>query len=178
MYAGPHAATCNSTQVNVTSRHLRAAALAAVVAFALFFGVPRPAQAFLDKTRFVAHLGVAYFCFHHWVLKPYEEHRFDAGAPHRISTIVKGGVALLFAVHEVRVAERIAHTSPDPLLHRLDGGVTALIASFAVIGTRFKNGQFSPDDVKGLETATSAVGADAAAGGAPIKDVPVAVPGG
>jgi hypothetical protein len=161
----------------MTSRRFPAAAIAIVVIFGLFLAVPRPAQAFLDKTRFVAHLGVAYFCFHHWVVKPYEEHQFDPGAPHRTATIVKAGVALLFAVHEVRVAERIALLSKDPLLHRLSGGVIALTQSFGSIGQRFKNGQFSPTDVQTLTSATSALGTDSAAGGAPIKDVPVAVPG-
>jgi hypothetical protein len=154
------------------------AAVALVLALTMLVGVPRPAQAFLDKTRFVAHLGVAYFVFHHWVLRPYEQHAFDPGAPHRTSSIIKAGVALLFAVHEVKVAERIAALSPDPLLHKLNAEVIALGAAFATIGTRFKGGQFSPTDVQSLTTSTSTLSTDAAAGGAPIKDVPVAVPGG
>jgi hypothetical protein len=36
----------------------------------MLFGAASPSSAFLDKTRFVAHLGVAYFAFHHWVLLP------------------------------------------------------------------------------------------------------------
>jgi len=52
-----------------------------VLAAALLIGSSSPASAFLDKTRFVAHLGVAYFCFHHWVLVPYEHGAFNAGAP-------------------------------------------------------------------------------------------------
>lgn len=38
---------------------------------AMLAGAVRPAPAFLDKTRFLAHLGIAYFVFHHWVMKPY-----------------------------------------------------------------------------------------------------------
>jgi hypothetical protein len=136
------------------------------------------ADAFLDKTRFVAHLGVAYFCFHHWVLKPFQAGDFNAGAPHRISTIVKGGAALLFAVHEVKVAEKIAKTSNDPLLQKLDGGLTDLTASFGAIGTKLKSGHFDPADITALQGKSDAVAAGAAADGAPIKDVPVAVPGG
>ena len=153
-------------------------AVALVLALSLLMGVPRPAQAFLDKTRFVAHLGVAYFVFHHWVLRPYEQHAFDSGAPHRTSTIIKAGIALLFAVHEVKVAERIAAVSPDPLLHKLNGEVVALGAAFLAVGSRFKAGQFNPTDVQSLSSSTSSLSTDAAAGGAPIKDVPVTVPGG
>jgi len=157
---------------------IRTAAAAALIAVALLISAARPASAFLDKTRFVAHLGVAYFCFHHWVLKPYEQHAFDPGAPHRTSTIIKGGAALLFAVHEVRVAGKIAHMSKDPLLQKIAGGVDSLDGSFGAIGAKLKSGHFSPDDIKMLQTQTSSVGAAAAAGGAPIKDVPVAIPGG
>jgi len=151
--------------------------IAVLLAIAVCGGTMRPADAFLDKTRFVAHLGVAYFAFHHWVMRPYESHAFDPGAPHRTSTIVKAGIALLFAVHEVRVASKIAHTSKDPLLQKIAGGVDQLGGSFGAIGQRFKSGQFSPDDVRSLQSITSSVAGAAAANGAPIKDIPVAIPG-
>lgn len=136
-----------------------------------------PSYAFLDKTRFVAHLGVAYFCFHHWVLKPYEGGAFESGAPHRTASIVKAGAALLFAVHEVRVAEKIAHTSKDPLLQHLDGGITQMMRSFSAIGNNFKQGKFNPEDVATLKTQTGSISQQAAQDGATIKDVPVSVPG-
>jgi len=141
-----------------------------VALFSASFG---RADAFLDKTRFVAHLGVAYFCFHHWVLKPYQEGDFAGGAPHRISTIVKGGAALLFAVHEVKVSEKIARTSNDPLLQKLDGELANLTGMFDTVGQKLKSGHFSPADITGLKSATDGVAADASASGATIKDVPV-----
>ena len=145
----------------------------AALALALFLGFARPSNALLDKTRFVAHLGVAYFCFHHWVLKPLQDGDFANGAPHRVATIVKGGAALLFAVHEVRVSERIARKSNSPLLHSLDGKLVGLATSFAAVGTALKAGHFAPDDVKQLTASTTDVSADAAAAGEPIKDVPI-----
>ncbi len=78
----------------------------------------------------------------------------------------------------MRVASKIARESKDPLLQKLSGGVTSLSESFGTIGQRLKSGQFSPDDVKRLVSSTTSLGSAAAAGGAPIKDVPVAVPGG
>jgi len=151
--------------------------LVLALACGIFAGTLRPSSAFLDKTRFVAHLGVAYFCFHHWVLKPYQEGAFQDGAPHRISTIVKGSVALLFAVHEVKVAQKIAETSDDPLLKKLDAGVSQLAGSFAGVGEKLKSGNFSPQDVQGLSSVTDLFRSQASASGATIKDVPVAVPG-
>lgn len=160
-----------------TRRSARAGITAGLIAVALLLGAAQPAQAFLDKTRFVAHVGVAYFCFHHWVLKPYQEQQFASGAPHRTATIIKGGVALLFAYHELKVANKIAQTSKDPLLHKLAGGIDALTGSFGTIGQRLKSGHFSPDDVKSLDSATTSLGTAAAAGGMPIKDKAVPLPG-
>ncbi|MBV9439385.1 MAG: hypothetical protein JOZ24_05270 [Candidatus Eremiobacteraeota bacterium] len=151
--------------------------VAALLAIALGAAALAPAQALLDKSRFALHLGIAYFAFHRWVLKPYKTHAFDNGAPHRTATIVKGGVALLFAVHEVRVASKIAHLSKDPLLQKIAGGVDQLGASFGTVGQRLKGGQFSPDDVSALDGATTSLGSAAAGAGAPIKDRPVAIPG-
>lgn len=147
--------------------------LGAMLTLALIASFARPSYAFLDKTRFAAHLGVAYFCFHHWVLAPYQNHAFDNGAPHRTSTIVKGGAALLFAVHEVKVAEKIARKSNSPLLHKLDGKLVGLTASFATVGAALKSGHFDPSAITGLKSSTDTVSDDAAKAGNPIKDVPI-----
>jgi hypothetical protein len=145
--------------------------LIATLIGALLAGSVTPSFAFLDKTRFVFHLGIAYFSFHHWVLKPYQQGAFSSGAPHRISTIVKGGAALLFAVHEVKVADRIAKKSSDPLLQKLDSGVSALESQFGSIGTKLKSGQFDPKDIAALTASTTALSGSAAAGNLIIKDV-------
>lgn len=150
--------------------------LAAALTLALVASFARPSNAFLDKTRFAAHLGVAYFAFHHWVLGPFQHGDFSNGAPHRTSSIVKGGAALLFAVHEVKVAEKIARNSNSPILHKLDGKIVGLAASFATVGSALKAGHFSPDDIKNLGSTTDSVSNDAAAAGEPIKDIPVAIP--
>ena len=151
--------------------------LVGAIAGAIVVGSLAPSNAFLDKTRFVAHLGVAYFCFHHWVWKPYEDGAFSAGAPHRTSAIVKGGMALLFAVHEVGVAKKIADKSNDPLLRKLDGSLGELTASFATIGQKLKSGHFDPKDLDGLKDMAGSVKSQASAYGLNLKDVPVAIPG-
>lgn len=153
------------------------AALALALVGALIAGSSRPADAFLDKTRFLAHLGVAYFAFHHWVLKPYEQGSFANGAPHRTVSIVKAGAALLFAYHEAKVSQRIAEKSKDPLLQKLDAGVTSLMGALTSVGTRMKAGQFYQGDMSTLTSQTSSLQSSAAANGAAIKDVPAAVPG-
>lgn len=151
--------------------------VAITLAIAMLFATVQPSSAFLDKTRFAAHLGIAYFCFHHFVLKPYQEHKFDAGAEHRTTNIIKGGAAMLFAVHELKVAQKIAHDSKSPLLHKLDGKLVALGATFATVGAALHSGKFEPQSVDSVKSSTDDVGNDAAAAGEPIKDVPVAIPG-
>src|SRR5471032_702691 len=147
--------------------------LVAALVCALVAGFAKPSDAFLDKTRFVAHLGVAYFCFHHWVVKPYEAGEFANGAQHRTSSIVKGGAALLFAYHEVRVAQKIAHESKSPLLHALDNKLIGLGASFAAVGDSLKAGHFSMNDINGLKAQAEAFKTQAASAGEVIKDVPI-----
>lgn len=159
---------------NVQKRRI---SLVAALVVALLAGALSPSYAFLDKTRFAAHLGIAYFCFHHWVMRPYQEGAFNDGAPHRTATIVKGGAALLFAIHEVRVAERIAHESKDPLLQKVDGGVQTLMTGFSTVGQKLKSGQFDPKDIQALQAQAATVTTEAATDGVKIKDVPAALPG-
>jgi hypothetical protein len=148
-----------------------------VLAVGIFVASFSPASAFLDKTRFVAHLGVAYFCFHHWVLVPYERGAFNAGAPHRTVKIIKGGAALLFAVHEVQVAKKIADRSHDPLLHSIALKLAVMGVSFGAIGHELQSGHFNPSDIMQLKGETEGVNSDSTAAGAPIHDVPATLPG-
>lgn len=134
-------------------------------------------HALLDKTRFVAHVGVAYYAFHHWVLTPYRAGQFAAGAAGRTRAFAKGGLALLFAAHEVNVAEKVAHGSRDPLLQKLDGELVKLRGSLTAIGNRAKAGQLTDADIQSLDDTTTQIGRDSAAGGQPIRDVQAAIPG-
>ena len=133
--------------------------------------------ALFDKTRFVLHLGAAYFAFHHWDLKPFQQGKFSAGAPGRTANLVKGGLALAFAAHEVLVARKVAQNSKSALLQKLDGSMNSLSTEMSAIGAKLKGGNLNPTDIKSLDTDTQNFGAASAAAGQPIKDVPVAIPG-
>ena len=160
------------------TRNLKSFLLAASLAAALVVGLAKPSQALFDKTRFAAHLGVAYFCFHHWVSNPYREGKFTAGTPHRTASLVKAGAALLFAVHEVKVSNKIAHNSKDPLLQKLAGSLDNMQSSFASVGDRFKHGNFKKEDLDTLNGSYGSVDSDTKAAKINVKDVPVAIPGG
>ena len=113
--------------------------------------------AFLDKTRFVAHLGIAYFAFHHWVWKPYQAGAFKSGANGRIKNMIKGGVALLVAVHEVDVARNIANKSSTATLKLLVKPINALYAAFGKVGSELKKGVLNVADLTNLNGLTGTI---------------------
>ena len=138
----------------------------------------KPSYALFDKTRFAADLGIAFFCFHHWVLKPYREGAFAAGAPHRTKALIKAGAALLVAMNRVKKADEIAHDSKSPLLQKVAGSLDQMTASFGSLGQRLKGGQFNPKDVDDLNSTVDQVGSGASTAiGRPIKDVAIPDPG-
>lgn len=136
-----------------------------------------PSFAILDKTRFAAHLGVAFFAFHRWVYNPYKAGSFKTGAQGRTKTLVKGGAALLFAVHELKVSSDIAHKSKSPLLQKLAGSLDSLKGEYSSLGAKLKGGQFNPADIEAANTHVSAAGAGAAAAGVAAKEKETAIPG-
>jgi hypothetical protein len=143
----------------------------------LAVGMARPAYAMFDKVRFATDLGVAFFAFHHWVYKPYQEQAFSAGAPHRTKALIKGGAALLFTLNRLKAANKITHNTKDPALAKLGGMIDGLTTSFSNVGQRMKGGQFKPEDVTSINSTVDGITSTAASTGIKVKDVPVAIPG-
>lgn len=165
------------TRLRTTALQKVKAPIITLVALGTLAGPFSSSFALLDKTRFVAHLGAGFFAFHHWVLSPFQHGQFSAGAPGRTGSMVKGGLALLFAVHEVKVAENIAHKSNDPLLQKLDASLMKLEGSFGSLGQSLKQGKLDPAQINSLAQDTSGLASTAAAGGQPIRDIPTPIPG-
>jgi hypothetical protein len=162
---------------NFKMQQLKRISLCGVLIFTLLAGTLKPSYALFDKTRFVLHLGAAFFAFHHFVYNPYKAGAFQSGAPHRTKALVKGGLALLFAVHEVKVANEIAHKSNSPLLHKVANSLDAMQSSFASVGQKLKGGHFDPSDADSVNDVVNSVGAGALAAGIPIKDRAIPIPG-
>ena len=128
-----------------------------------------PSFALLDKTRFAVDLGEAFFSFRHFVYTPYKEGKFESGAPGRTKALVKGGVALLFAVNRIKAADNIAHKSKSPLLHKLAGTLDNLQNEYSTLGQKLKGGQFNPADIETAHAHVKAAGAGATAAGIEVK---------
>ena len=111
--------------------------------------------AIFDKTRFLFHMGLAYYAFHHFVYKRYKEGGFARGAPHRFRNIVKAAIAIWFTYHELKKAYQIANNSHSKLLHALVSPLNALIGRANSVHARLSKGQYS-DGYSGFEGHTDA----------------------
>ncbi len=151
--------------------------LTVALGLSTLIGLSSTSFAFLDKTRVVGHLGVAFFAFHHWVISPYQHGKFAANAPGKVGSYVKGGLALLFAAHEFKAAQNIAHKSKDPLLQKLDAGLQNLTGNFGKAGQNLKSGNFNPAELESLNNDATLLSSQATSNGYPIKDIAVPVPG-
>ncbi|MGI8827343.1 MAG: hypothetical protein ACR2JC_17215 [Chloroflexota bacterium] len=125
-----------------------------------------------DKTKFLLHLGAAYYAFHHFVYSPYKAGKLSR---HHLFTVGKAVLALVFAGHEVHTAYTLAKNSNSKTLHVLIAPMTALSSTFAAIGAKFKHGQVSSSDVTALNGQTSSFSGLAKSHGFPIVDKKVSI---
>jgi hypothetical protein len=116
------------------------------------------------KTKFVAHMALAVGAFHHYVYKPLTGGELAAGAPGRVKTVLKAGVATLFAVHELKAANAAALSDARlrPLAERID----ALLGRLTKLG-----GSLNPAAILGSAGAISALTAASGGLGVNIKEV-------
>jgi hypothetical protein len=133
--------------------------------------------ALFDKTRFLLHMGLAYFAFHHFVYAKWKAGAFKSGASHRTLNIAKAAIAVLFTYHELKKAYDIAKGSHSATLHALIAPINAVLKGFNSAYSKLKNGQFSDAIVSGLSTTTGTLSGTASKAGYAIKDIPVTIPG-
>lgn len=159
-------------------QHITARTLAVLaLVFALLAGVSAPAfaghasattaalpaasraqthAAFLDKTRFLAHAGIAFFAIHH-EYKRFREGYFASSARHRTRNIVVAAAVLLIAYHEAKVAYGIAEKSHSKTLHALVKPFDALVTEIEAVRGRFTKGDASSSDLASLNNDTTSI---------------------
>lgn len=127
---------------------------------------PHAHSAILDKTRFLLHMGFAYYAFHHFVYDRFHhkvvasdgtvsyENEFAKGAPHRTANLVKAAIAILFTVHEVKTAYDIANKSHSATLHALVKPLNVLVAAVSGEYAKLRGCQASGDTSTADTTAT------------------------
>lgn len=141
----------------------------------------RPASAaathaeFLERTRFLADLGLAYYAFHHFVYARYQNGGFSYGTRGRAANFVKAGIALLFAYNRMSAAEKIAAKSHSHLLHILASPLTLLVGGVVLERTRLQHGQYQAGDMRQLGDSFDSFNRTATAKGYAIRDLPVTI---
>jgi len=135
--------------------------------------------AFLDKTRFLIDMGVAFWCIHH-VYAKYKTGYYASGESGRAKHIIAAGIVLFIAYNRLQAAYKTANKSNSPTLHKLVSPLNTLLGKTQSTATAFKGGNFDPKSVDDLNSTTSQVGSQAHSGGYSIKDIqpPVGVPAG
>jgi hypothetical protein len=176
-------------------------ALAAAPAAPAAGGMQTHAGVF-DKTRFVLHMGFAYYAIHHFVYDRFRhkvvqadgtvtyENLFAKGAPHRIANLVKAALAILFAVHELKVSYKIAQnmyaklrgcqSSAEQSGSAESATPTPLpTAEPAPSGTPLAGStcQYSDQDITNLNSGLASFGKQASQDGVTITDRTVPIPG-
>jgi len=132
--------------------------------------------ALFDKTRFLAHAGVAFFVIHHEYGR-YKQGYFAAGSSGRIRHLAVAAVALVLAIHEAKVAYGIAKTSNSKTLQLLAAPFASLSTTMDGIRGKFVKGQGSASDFQSLNDATTSINSTASSNGVgTIKDVAAPLP--
>ena len=106
--------------------------------------------AVFDKSRFLLHMGFAYYAFHHFVYARYRQGAFARGASHRVLNFAKAALALAFAYHEVKVSINIANSSHSGFLHALVRPLNALGDKMSSVKNDLQGGNFNDMSMKGL----------------------------
>ena len=158
------------------STHAQAQGTTRVSAASAQVTVASRAQLF-DKTRFLLHAGAAFYAFHHFVYKRYQQGGFAANASGRKGNFVKAAIALVFAYHELHVAYGIANGSSSKTLHLLVAPINKVLSLFDAEKTKLTNGNYSDSDLTNLNSSVTSLGSTASSAGYGIKDVTVPVPG-
>lgn len=117
-----------------------------------------------DKAKFVLHAGLAFGAFHHFIYRPYTEHRL-----HGVLALGKAGLAGLFTVHELKLAKADAESSPT--LCKLVAPFDRASAALSGEVDKIKSDKATAGDMDGLGKQVDALQAGAKSAGVETPDV-------
>ena len=121
------------------------------------------------NTKFVLHMGLAFGAFHRYIYKPLKYGYFRSGSPHRLRTAAKAALAVVFIVHELRIAheDALASNQLRPLLNKLDN----LLSRIGALVPGLHGGSANAGAISGASSAVDAVGSQSGGLGLPIHDI-------
>jgi len=98
---------------------------------------PQAQPAFLDRTRFLVDMGVAFWCIHH-VYAKYKTGYYASGEKDRTKHIIAAGVILFIAYNRLQAAYKRANESNSKTLHALVAPINALLGKTNSTATALK----------------------------------------
>jgi hypothetical protein len=114
---------------------------------------------------FLAHAGLAYYVFDHYIYKPYKAGDLTHGFTHKLK-LVEAGLAAVFVYHEMKLA--ITDVKGSKLAF-LAVPITALVAKLSGLGSKLGGGDTSA--LSGVEGDLGAIQSQAGAKGFNIKQI-------
>ena len=122
------------------------------------------------KTKFVLHVGLAFGAFHRYLYKPLRAGVFGKPLSHK-AALVKAALATAFIVHELKIANTDAQSSP--ILTKLVSPLTALHDKVSAMVAGLKAGHYDPAQINSAQSDVASIASQAGAAGAQVKDLPV-----
>jgi hypothetical protein len=121
------------------------------------------------NAKFLFHAGLAFGAIHRYIYKPLRNGALRHGAPGRIRVLLKGAVAAVFAVHELKLAheDALASNQLRPLANRVD----SLDRKLGALVSGLKHGSIDPAAILSSSGAADALGSASHGLGFGIKDI-------
>ena len=120
------------------------------------------------KTKFVAHVGLAFGAFHRYLYKPLRAGTFTTGTKtHRVLVFAKAGATALFIKRELRLAIDDVQANPT-LCSTIAAPLGSLSANIAGFVDQLKGGDTS--GIATAEKAVTSIESAASGGGVPITE--------
>ena len=139
--------------------------------------VAQTRTAFLDKTRFLADLGIAYFCIHH-VYKNYKKGLYAKGADGRLRHIIVAGAVLALAYNRLHRAYVVANESNSPTLHKLVAPLNTVLGKVHGQQGDLAGGSFNDGAFQSMNGSADSLSKTATSNGYLIHDVSIPLPAG
>lgn len=162
-----------SSAASLPAASARISAQQTITASAITLPAVRTAShpAFFDKTRFLGHMGLALYVFHHFVYARYKSGGFASGASGRTGNFVKAALALAFTYHELKVSYDIANKSNSSVLHAVVSPLNALLGKVSNVHDQLKGNNLNPSALDDLNNSTSSLTSTAKSNGLGINEV-------
>ncbi len=127
------------------------------------------------KTKFLLHTGLALGAIHRYIYKPLRNGALRRGAPGRLKVLLKGALAAIFAVHELRLAHNDALSSD--LLRPVANKIDSLGRKLSGLVAGLRSGTVDPAALLSASGAANALTSASSGIGVGIKDLSTSLGG-